>query len=147
MRPADHLAGTGPLRYHRRKKERKKKMKDLIVAYLAAKNQENIAKQARLKVEAALVAAVGNDKLEGTKGLQADIYKVSVVNKLTRTLDIDQYMTVRDTLPESLQFVDLKPTINLTKLRHLEAIDPDIAAKCITVKPAKPSITIKEIEL
>jgi hypothetical protein len=122
------------------------KMDHLILAYLEAKNQEDTAKQNRLAAESALVAAIGNDNLEGTKSIQTSTFKASVTNKLTRTLDMDQYLCIRDTLPETLQFVDLKPTINLTRLRHLEAVDPSIVAKCVTVKPAKPSIKVVEVD-
>lgn len=118
---------------------------NLIINYLIAKELEEDAKKNRLKAEHELIAAIGHTDLEGTKTVQTDIYKVSVSNKLTRTLDMDQYMTVRDTLPEALQFVDLKPSINLTRLRHLEAVDPSIVAKCVTVKPAKSSVKVVEV--
>lgn len=117
----------------------------LVIDLNEAKELELYARQNREKAEMALMAAIGNDLLEGTVRAETSRFKISVTNKLTRTLDMDQYMTVRDTLPEALQFVDLKPSINLTRLRHLEAVDPSIVAKCVTVKPAKSSVKVVEV--
>lgn len=120
-------------------------MDKFILTYLDAKRLEEAAKERRLAAEAALIAAVNNDKLEGSKTVDTPQFKVTVANKLTRTLDYVAYKTICDGLPEALQFVELDPKINLTKLRHVEAVDPAIVAICITTKPAKPSITIKEV--
>jgi hypothetical protein len=120
-------------------------MESFITNYLRAKRFEEEAKQVRLAAEARLIAAVNNDKLEGSMTVDTPHFKVSVANKLTRTLDYEAYQSLAASLPETLQFVDMDPKINLTKLRHLEAVDPTIVARCVTVKPAKPSITIKEV--
>ena len=44
-----------------------------------------------------------------------------------------------------MQFVTLKPSIDLFKLRAIEMIDPALVAKCVTVKPAKTAIKIEEV--
>jgi len=119
-------------------------MEKILARYLAAKAAEEDAKQNRLTAEAELIAAVENDKLEGTKTVVTPNYKVSVSNKLTRALDHDAYLKIRDSLPKPLQFLKYKPEIDLTKLRHLEAVDPSLLINCITIRPGKPSITIKE---
>lgn len=121
-------------------------MEKELQAYLAAKAAEEEAKQTRLAAESSLVAAVENDKLEGSKTVITSTHKIIVSNKLTRTIDYPAYCALVATLPEGLQFVDLKPEINITKLRHVEAVDPAIVALCITSKPAKPSITVKPID-
>ena len=121
-------------------------MEELVTKYLNAKAAEDAAKQARLAAESELVQAVANDKMEGSKTTATPDWKITVSNKLTRSLDYQAYQSISATLPPNLQFVDLKPEINLTKLRHVEAIDPAIVAQCVTVKPAKPSITIKPME-
>jgi len=120
-------------------------MESFITNYLRAKRFEEEAKQVRLAAETRLIAAIGNDKLEGSMTVDTPHFKVSVANKLTRSLDYEAYKTLCDGLPEALQFVDLDPKINITKLRHVEAVDPSIVAACVTIKPAKPSITIKEV--
>ena len=121
-------------------------MQDLIAAYLIAKQSEEAAKQARLVAESRLVEAIGNDKPEGAKSIQTATHKITVSNKVTRSLDYPAYQSIENTLPEGLRFVDYKPEINITKLRHVEAVDPAIIAACITMKPAKPSVSVKEVQ-
>lgn len=120
-------------------------MKELINNYLQVKAIEEQAKQARLEAESKLIQAVQNDKPEGTKTITDSGFKVSVSNKLTRKLDHDAYLRIVDGLPEGCKFVTYKPEISVTILRHLEAVDPKLAALCVTSKPAKPSIEIKEV--
>jgi len=120
-------------------------MNELIEDYLMCRAAEESAKAQRLKAESALIAAVANDKPEGSKSVHTDRFKISVSNKLTRKLDHDAYLRIKESLPETLQFVIYKPEISVTILRHLEAVDPKLAAQCITSKPAKPSVEIKEV--
>jgi hypothetical protein len=121
-------------------------MQDLIAAYLAAKQKEDAAKAIRLDAEYNLIRAIGNDKTEGAKSIQTPTHKITVTNKVTRSLDYPAYQSIENTLPEGLRFVDYKPEINATKLRHVEAVDPAIIAACITMKPAKPSVSVKEVQ-
>ena len=120
-------------------------MDKLVDNYLNAKIKEEQAKLLRLEAEQKLIDGIGNHQPEGSKSLASNRYKVTVSNKLDRKLDHDKYLTIKDTLPEKLQFVKYKPEINLTALRHLEAVDPSLVAMCITTKFAKPSISIKEV--
>jgi len=69
---------------------------------------------------------------------------LSVTYKLSRKLDYQVYQTIEQDLPDGLKCVDLKPSLNLKKFRHLEATDPQLAAQFITAKPAKPTIKILE---
>ena len=109
------------------------------------KAQEGLLKIERQGLEAELAAMIGNDKLEGSKSVKFDGYKITVTNKLTRKLDYEAYQTIEESLPEGVRCVDLKPTLNLKKLRALEAVDPSISAQFITTKPAKAAVTIKEV--
>ena len=118
-------------------------MQDLINLLIQAKVEESRLKEVRLKLEDEIAKRIGNQKLEGTASQETETHKVTVSNKLTRSLDLDAYLDIRESLP--LEFVDFKPSINLKNLRHIEAIDPDIVARCVTVKPAKPTINVKEL--
>jgi len=117
-------------------------MRTLIENLLNAKRNEETAKMARIEAENALTFAVNNQQVEGTKSLQHDLYKVSVSNKLTRKLDYELYQQLITPLLDAAQFVTLKPEIDLKKLRVAESIYPDIVAKVVTTKPAKPEIKI-----
>ncbi len=120
-------------------------MNQIIERYLVAKAKEQAAKNERLAAEHDLFNLVSNDKVEGSKSLTTDRFKVSVTNKVTRILDHEAYQSVLTDIPHNMRFVDYKPAINLKNLRHLEVARPDIVASCVTVKPAKPSITVKEV--
>lgn len=118
-------------------------MKDLCIKLLAAKAKEAAAKQERLSLEAEILSAFKSTKLEGTETKATDGFKVSVTNKLNRILDYKAYKSIH--LPENLAFVALKPHIDLKKMRIIEATNPTLVAQCVTVKPAKPAIKIKEV--
>jgi len=118
-------------------------MKELCSQYILAKAAEAAAKNHRLSIEAEIIKAFNTDKLEGTETKAIAGFKVSVTSKLTRTLDYEQYQSLG--LPENLGFVDMTPSINLKNLRVIERVDPSLVARCITVKPAKPSIKIEEV--
>ena len=115
----------------------------LCRAFLDAKADEDEAKKRRIALEEELSKVIGIDKIEGTKTVVEGRYKVSVTTKLTRGLDYDAYEALG--LDDHLQFVDLKPTINVSRMRHIEAIDPSLIAACITTKPAKTSVTVVEM--
>lgn len=118
-------------------------MKELCMKFMEAKAKEAAAKEERLKAEAELVSAVQPEKLEGTETRVTDGFKVSVTNKLSRSLDYEAYKAME--LPDNMQFVDFKPSINLKHLRMIERLDPALVTQCVTVKPAKPSIKVEEV--
>ncbi len=118
-------------------------MEKLCMELLWAKSQEAHFRGKRLEIEQKIVDAVGLTKPEGTTSRIAGSYKVVVTTKLSRDLDYDKYEALG--LPETLQFVDLKPIINMARLRHIEAVDPALVASCITTKPAKTAVKIEEV--
>ena len=117
----------------------------LIYELLAAKQAESDAKDNRMEAERMLAEAIGNDSVEGAKSIETSGFRVTVVNKLNRKLDYDEYLKIEDSLPENLRFVIMKPDIDLKVLRHLEAVDPKVVALCVTTKPAKTAVEVKEI--
>ena len=118
-------------------------MKHLIQDFLTAKAVEEEARAQRVAAEEAIIAKMGNLKLEGTTTKEVENYKVTVTTKLTRTLDYDKYVALG--LPKALQFVDFKPTINLAAYKVASLADPTIAL-CVTSKPAKTSVKVEVIE-
>jgi len=118
-------------------------MKELCQAVIMAKANERAAKEIRLTAEKELLKAIHPTKMEGTETTATDGFKISVTSKLTRKLDYEAYQELQ--IPENMSFVDFKPSINLKNLRMIERIDPSLAAKCITTKPAKPTIKLEEV--
>jgi len=118
-------------------------LKTLCRQYQLAKENEQLAKEGRLEAEKALLDAIRLEKQEGTETFATEGFKIKITSKLTRSLDFPAYQALD--LPANLAFVEMKPAIDLKRLRAIEMVDPAIVASCITVKPAKPSIKIEEV--
>jgi len=107
--------------------------------YQRAEEQRAKAERIELETKIADIVAV---KEEGVDRVDAGSFTISVTSKLTRNLNYVAYQDVEASLPEGLCCVDLKPSINMKKLRALEMVDPGISAMFITTKPAKPAVKI-----
>ena len=116
----------------------------LINQYLAAKEAVKASTELLKNIEDKIFKAVDNTDPEGPKAVEAGRYKVTVSNKLIRSLDLDAYNLIRNEIPLGHDFISYSPKIDLKKLRGLEEIKPELVTACITTKPAKPVITIKE---
>ena len=115
-------------------------MKQLVKDFLIAKNDEEAARQRRVRVEEAIAQAMGGLKLEGSTTKEVDNYKVVVTTKLTRTLDYEKYLALG--LPKEQQFVELKPQINIAAYKVASLKNPVIAL-CVTTKPAKTAVRVE----
>jgi hypothetical protein len=118
------------------------KLEVLCHDLVTAKAAEDEAKERRTAIEGEIADMLATGP-EGTDKAEAGIYKVTVSSKLTRSLDYPAYCAIEADLPEGVRFVDLKPAINLKKLRALEMVDPTIVAQCVTTKPAKASVKVE----
>lgn len=107
-----------------------------------AKQLEGNMKLERVRLEQEITAIVAT-KNEGTDKAEAGVFRVSVTSKLTRTLDYKAYLGIESDLPVGVRCVDLKPTLNLKKLRALEMVDPSLPALFITTKPAKAAVVVE----
>ncbi len=114
----------------------------LCTSLVAAKHAEGEAKAQRIQFEDEISSLLAV-KEEGVDRVDAGCFTVSVTSKLTRKLNYAAYQDVEASLPEGLRCVDLKPSINMKKLRALELIDPGIPAMFITTKPAKAAVKIE----
>lgn len=118
---------------------------EIVQGIIDAKNAEDDAKQKRIELEEALIAIVGK-KDEGSQTHKIGDYKVTITAKLTRTLDKNVWAKVENAVPESLRPVEYKPSLDLKGLRYLELNEPEVfklVSTAVTVKPAKPSVSIK----
>ena len=118
---------------------------ELCVRLAAAKAKEEEAKIQRIEAEEGIAAILGI-KEEGTVKRTVWGYSVTVTTKLTRTLDYEVYRAIEDGIPEGVRCVDMKPSLNLKKLRALEMVDPSLPAMFITTKPAKASVKLEVVE-
>ena len=115
-------------------------LQDLCEDLIAAKNYATEAKTEVLRIENEILK-LAPPKLEGSQTLPVPGFKLTITSKLTRTLDFAAYQALD--LPESMEFVTLKPSIDLFKLRAIERLDPAMVAQCVTVKPAKTAIKVE----
>ena len=122
--------------------EKTHQLERLCSNLVAAKYAESVEKAKRLQFEDAISSLIATQE-EGTENVVAGSFKISVTSKLTRSLDYPAYLAVEDGLPEGIKCVDLKPSLNLKKLRALEMVDPSLSAHFITTKPAKCSVKVE----
>jgi hypothetical protein len=125
-----------------------KQLAVLSVGLVNAKHREVLAKNVRIDFEEK-IASLLQGPPEGSVSDKDDHYKVTVTRKFNRTLDLDKYDQEKTTIPPDLDPVWLKPTLDLKKLRSIEEANPELYKKCcafIESKPAKTSVTVKEVE-
>jgi hypothetical protein len=108
------------------------------------KEQELFIKEERTKLENDIATAIAT-KDEGTDTVKAGQYKITVTSKLTRTLDYPAYMAIENDIPEGIRCVNLKPELDMKKLRAMEMVRPGFSAQFVTSKPAKAAVKIEEI--
>ena len=122
--------------------EKTVQLERLCTNLVAAKHAEGEAKRQRVVFEDEISSLIAT-KEEGTESVIAGFFKITVTSKLTRSLDYQAYLAIEDGLPEGIKCIDLKPSLNMKKLRALELIDPDFLAQFITTKPAKSSVKVE----
>ena len=85
-------------------------------------------------------------KEEGATTEKTGFFKVSTVGKLTRSLDPEAFLAIRDQIPDTISPVEFAPKLNLKKLHALEQANPDVyrlMASCITTKAAKAAVKVE----
>ena len=120
----------------------------LVNNWAKCKRDESIAADARLEVEASIIALVG-EKIEGSETHDLpDGRKLTVTSKITRTIDENAWRAVMVQVPEHLRpisFVET-PKLDVAGLRWLMDNDPmtyAVVAQAIVAKKAKTAITVK----
>lgn len=119
-------------------------IENIIAALKYAKEQEDLWCAKRILRERDLIEELETGtRLEGSKSYDINRTKVTITRKLSRALDFQAYQAMHF-LPED-QFVKMQPKIDLQKLREVEKDFPKEVAECITTKPTKIAVTLKEI--
>jgi len=120
-------------------------MEKLVKALQKARVAESVARWNRTQAEEALEAAFKAEQLEGGTTRIIGNYKVTVTKKLTRQLDSEAFEAMGLAGGE-FDFTATTRKIVLRKLREVESINPKLVAELVTIRPAKTSIVIDEIE-
>jgi len=120
-----------------------------IEKYLAAKADEESARERRYAAEVSIASLVGS-KSEGQTTTNTDRFKVVAKYKINRTLDAKVWAKIAPELDPTiaLHLVKFKPELDLKGYRWCEG-NPEVFAivsKAVTSRPAKVSLTITEIK-
>ena len=117
---------------------------------LDLKEQEAGLREQRIDAEKLLLTMVKAQE-EGTVRADTSLHKISVQFSLDRKLDAEKLRTIAAQIPESIgkRLVRFEPKLDLRELRYIQSNEPEIYAtfsQALTVKPAKPSVTVEAIE-
>jgi len=120
-----------------------------IEKYLAAKADEESARERRYAAEVSIASLVGW-KPEGQTTTNTDRFKVVAKYKINRTLDAKVWAKIAGELDPAIanHLVKFKPELDLKGYRWCES-NPEVFAivsKAVTSRPAKVSLTITEIK-
>lgn len=119
---------------------------NLVSQWNTLKSSEQRLYDERVMVEQKLLQLV-DVKEEGSVTTERDGWKVTVISRINRTLDVDRWEEVKLSIPEKFWPVTYKPTIDVKGLRWLEYNDPVYfaqASKAITARPGKPTVSISQ---
>lgn len=119
---------------------------ELAQQLIAAKKAEADANAKRVALEQELIAILGS-KEEGseTHNLENGL-KITITAKLSYSADMPILLSLCDSIPESMRPIKREVKLDETGAKYLRNNEPDVwrmLSSAITVKPAKPSVTIK----
>lgn len=119
---------------------------ELAAKLIEAKKAEAEANAKRVAIEQEIIKIFGV-KEEGseTHDLENGL-KITITGKVSYSTDIDELIKLAKKLPESLRPIKVETKADETGLKYLRREEPDawkLIAPAVTIKPAKPSVTIK----
>lgn len=123
-----------------------------LAAHIAElKQQEQAANAARVEAEKQLLARLGEMDAEGTSKFEAGQYQITVRCSVTRSVDREALERVAGQIPQAIatQLFRWKPELDTRVLRSVQSMQPElygVIAQAITIKAAKPSISIERRE-
>ena len=117
---------------------------------IQAKAAEQQAQHARLTAELEVLDLLGELDGEGTTRFEAGDYKLTVRTSMTRNVDKDVLAEIAPNIPEAIakRLFRWKPELDLKELRYLQSNEVElygIVAQAITMKSAKPAITVERV--
>lgn len=123
-------------------------LETLADAWARAKHDEDEANRRRVEIEARIIAIAGEREEGSETHALADGRKLTVTAKVTRSVDETIWRQVMGQIPEHLHPVRFESVakIDTTGLKWLRENEPSmyaIAAKAVTAKKGKSSISLK----
>lgn len=121
---------------------------DLAIEWLKAKGAERAANLKRLEVEKEIIDQLGCPE-ESSKTTQVDeALKVIIKGSMSYKADIGMLLPLLEQLPAHMRPIKVETKLDETGAKYLRNNEPNIwrlIAPAITVKPAKPSITVEQV--
>lgn len=124
---------------------------ELANQWLLAKKSENEASKQRVAFEKQLIEALEFTQLEGSNRLKTDQFKVTLTAKLNKKLDVEKWLTIRDSIPDALRPV-IKETpiieykIDDKGMAYIKENNPEVftlISEVITLTPAKTAVKVE----
>lgn len=117
----------------------------LTLDLIAAKKAENEANSRRVALEEQIISILGV-KEEGAATHDVEGIKLTITGKLSYKADMDVLAELCKALPKNMRPIKTEPKLDETGCKYLRNNEPEAwkqIAAAITIKPAKPSVTIK----
>ena len=123
------------------------RVEQLAERIMAAKADEQEAREKRVLAELALVAALDSLPIEGTFNSEFGRFNVTVKTGINRRTTREALEAISDRVPEAFKkrLIRWKPEVDLRELRFIQNNEPELYAvvsQAITETPAKPSVTV-----
>jgi len=119
----------------------------LAAAWQSAKADEEQARARRLEIEGQLLAAYPVAGTEGTTHADVAGYKITIVQRLTRSVDTQLLQASWTALPAVVrEAFKWSADLDLRQYRALEAANKDafrLASDFVTAKAGKPSVKVE----
>lgn len=118
---------------------------------LKAKAAEQAAQQLRLVAELEVLDLLGEIEAEGTTHVEDGAFKITVRCSMNRTVDKEMLKEIAPRIPEAIgkRLFKWEPKLDLKELRYIQSNEIElygVIAQAITMKSAKPSITVERWE-
>lgn len=118
---------------------------DLANQWISAKAREESANRDRVRIEQAMLPFL-KQKPEGASTTELPAgHKITVSNKINRTIDLQGFATVREQIPANLRPIKTKEVLDEQGVKYLAENEPAIfqlIAPYLTSKPAKPGVKV-----
>ena len=124
---------------------------ELLSKLREAKKREDRANADRVALETQLITLLSFVKPEGSETQKYCDFKVTLTNKLNRTVDAVAWSKIKELVPLEMQGVievDTKLKVNNEGARWIEANNPavwEICQQAISVKPAKTAVKVEVV--
>jgi hypothetical protein len=117
-------------------------MSDIYQDWLHASSKLKECKAEELLLRNAICSTHHTEALEGSRTMHSGEYKLTITNKLTRTIDREVLEAIYDSLTDQeKECIDYKPALKMREYKVLEQTGGRLL-EAVTVKPAQSSLKI-----